>query len=85
MPKVYLNVDEWYPVYSAASEENYHDNDEEFEVDQETLDRWQSAAELFDIAQSEMAMLYQERRKKVLKQKQAGEEKLYDPVTGRSV
>jgi hypothetical protein len=64
MPAVYIYGDEWYPVYSAVLDGNV-EGDYIFDVDQETLDRWSTANEAFDIAQSEMYALMSDRNKEI--------------------
>lgn len=50
--KVYVDSDEWYPVYSVVDSDTY--GGIEVEVPQGTLDRWQSVAAEFEDVQNEM-------------------------------
>ncbi len=90
MPKVYIYGDEWYPVYTAVDNGNI-DEEFVFDVDQETLDRWDHAASLFCQAQREMSELHwkaeqaaQEKFDEIRRrQKEIEDEERYDPITGR--
>lgn len=53
--KVYLDKDEWYPVFSIVS-----DSDVQCDVSEETLARWKKADEDFSAAQKEMRKTFDE-------------------------
>lgn len=59
MPKISIEKDEWYPVYTTVRPGNFM-YDEEFgiEVDEATLMRWTAILEGFTKMQKEMKAMY---------------------------
>jgi len=51
--KVYIDRDEWYPVYDITEEPRY--SRREIEVDEATAERWWRVAADFEAVQVEMA------------------------------
>ena len=51
--KVYIDKDEWYPVYDTTKEPRY--SRREIEVDEATAERWWRVAADFEEVQMEMA------------------------------
>jgi len=51
--KVYIDKDEWYPVYDITKEPRY--SRREIEVDEATAERWWRLAAYFEATQVEMA------------------------------
>lgn len=62
MPKVHVDSDEWYPVYSFYEDRDYG---VEVEVSQETLDRWNQTVVAFAQMQKEMQSLTEEAYRKM--------------------
>lgn len=56
--KVYIDSDEWYPVYflTEKSAGGYWSG-QEVEVDEDTVKRWNATAEAFNLMQVEMRTL----------------------------
>jgi membrane protein involved in colicin uptake len=54
--KIKIDSDEWYPVYSVRSVEDYGGH--EVEVTEDQVARWESAFAAFEAAQEEMSAIY---------------------------
>ena len=59
--KVYLDKDEWYPVYSASLDKDTAYPEYVFDVPEETFSRWSRIQDQFEEIQKEMARLVEEK------------------------
>lgn len=64
--KVYISVDEHWPVYSIIDEDNqvfpyYEDDPKVIMVDRQTVDRWNKKIEEYDLVQQEIALMLEKK------------------------
>jgi hypothetical protein len=67
--KVYIDKDEWYPCYDWKPEEDWYDSEyfkkHAIEVDQVTIERWETISKSFHELQRELMELYYKAHKNV--------------------